>query len=234
MNRPSDANDLFSPSETDPSVHPASAGADSALPGSDSTMTTPDFDPTQETLRDDLAEVELTPAEWAECEAALRSVGIDPEHGGRLDLEGDARSAADAPHDAFLSRVLAVDQRRARVIRRNSHRRRFELRETLAAAGYRVDLGSRWSRGLRLAFAYGRLRLRESRALRIAGVLLFMHALAVPVMAWVSYKRIEPEYQYHGVSTSWTLPAPTFLEQDVVQELVVEEPIEPIDREDPR
>lgn len=181
----------------------------------------PEHDPRDE-------EREPSDAEWAELSRALRAVGLDPEQGGRaarrtaaseLPLRASAASA-------WLARVVEVDRRRARVVGRASGRRRFELREALSEAGFRVESGSRWSRGLRLALAYGRLRLRESRALRVAGVLLFVHVLAMPVTAWVVRERPQdPEARSHGIISGRSLV--------VEADLLAEEPYVEITAEDP-
>jgi hypothetical protein len=173
-------------------------------------------------------EREPSAAEWAELSRVLRAVGLDPERGGlATGLDSQAEQLApDAETSAWLARVVEVDRRRARVVGRASRRRRFELREALSEAGFRVERGSRWTRGLVLALAYGQLRLRESRALRIAGVLLFVHLLAMPVTAWVVRERPQdPEAVSHGVMLG---------RMQVEAELLAEEPYVDITAEDPR
>jgi hypothetical protein len=179
--------------------------------------------PQSDSLHD---EREPSPEEWAEHAAALRALGIDAERGGRIASPEPTESVgAAASTAAFLEQVVALDRRRARAIGRSSRRRRFELREALIEAGFRVDRGSRWTRGLRLAWAYGALRLRESRALRIAAALLFVNLLAMPLAAWVARQQEEPELPSHGLlhGTTWSTP-----------ELLAEEPCPMPEAEDPR
>ncbi|MBK9383930.1 MAG: hypothetical protein IPN34_03775 [Planctomycetes bacterium] len=187
-------------------------------------------------------EREPSPEEWAECAAALRALGIDAENGGRVarpmeapepgelvapveTTETSEGPGAHAETAAFLHQIVALDRRRARAIGRASRRRRFELREALIDAGFRVEQGSRWTRGLRLAWAYGALRLRESRALRVAAALLFVNLLAMPLAAWVARQQAEPEHLSHGLHHGTTLMAP---------ELLAEEPYALPEAEDPR
>ncbi|MBL8897926.1 MAG: hypothetical protein JNM84_09885 [Planctomycetes bacterium] len=189
-----------------------------------------------------LDEREPTPEEWAECASALRSLGLDSERGGARD-DASARDAglgdsgdshgASADTSAFLQHLVALDRSRARAIGRSSRRRRFALRETLIEAGFRVEQGSRWTRGTRLALAYGALRFRESRALRVAAALLFVNLLAVPVTAWVTRQERASEVLFHGLHPGNVLNPPELLAEEPYLELEAEDPRELLEpRED--
>lgn len=129
-------------------------------------------------------EIEPTEAEWEQLAASLAALGIDPEEGGPAVGGADPSAALDPGEARFLRDVVELDRNRARRLERHELGRRQRCLEALGTESAQLRNALRRP-GWRLALAYARLRFRESRALRVAGLLLFAHLLAMPVVAMV-------------------------------------------------
>lgn len=131
-------------------------------------------------------EREPTPDELALLREAFARVELHPDElgstGERVTDERTCESTAE-----FLRAVRSLDATLEGRFRRRSRPFRAALRRRVHAEGLVEHVGREGYvlRGVGLAFQYARLRLRESRALRVAALLLVVHLLAVPVAALI-------------------------------------------------